>query len=176
MSTPYELLARFNPDGTVAGIHVKTIETVNGRDYESDPIPLNNAKDPVFAQFASAFSSSIVAERDALLESAGDIAALESQVASLTAELESYRNPPFSNRHIPPFSFMSRFTNDELVAILTSGDMVIRVAMAKLQTIITYVDLDLEETQQLVGYLVSVGILQSDRASQILANVTSDEV
>lgn len=67
MSTPYELLVRFEKDGTVAGCHVRTISTVNGKDYESDPVPLADAIDPAFTQFAASFSASVVAERDALV-------------------------------------------------------------------------------------------------------------
>jgi polyhydroxyalkanoate synthesis regulator phasin len=110
---PYELLARFKPDGTVAGCHVRTIETINGKDFESDPVPLANTNDPAFAAFSAAFSASVVAEKEALvtahkaaldakqseLDSAnatittknqeingldGEIQALESQIEQLT--------------------------------------------------------------------------------------------
>ena len=64
---PYELLARFKPDGTIAGVAVRTITNVNGKDYESDPAPLSGATDPAFIAFAEAFAAAVVAERDALL-------------------------------------------------------------------------------------------------------------
>ena len=67
MSTrPYELFVRFAADGTVAGVSVRTITTLNGRDYESDPSPLTGTSDPAFVEFADQFSAAVTAERDAL--------------------------------------------------------------------------------------------------------------
>jgi len=80
---PYELLARFKSDGTIAGCHVRTISTVDGRDYESEPVPLANATDPAFVAFASTFSASVVTERDAL---AIDKTKLTTDLASKTSE------------------------------------------------------------------------------------------
>lgn len=102
---PYELLARFGNDGTIAGVHVRTITTVNGRDFESDPLPLADTKDPAFQSFVTQFSASVVAERDALRtekqafesqlsEKTAEVASLISQVATLTEQLEALRNPP----------------------------------------------------------------------------------
>lgn len=79
---PYELLARFAPDGTVAGVHVRTITTVNGRDYESDPIPLSGVADPAFAEFAAQFGAAVVAERDTAVAS---VETLRAEIARLTA-------------------------------------------------------------------------------------------
>ena len=90
---PYELLARFRADGSIAGVSVRTITTVNGRDYESDPSPLADATDPAFTAFASTFSAAVVAERDALQDQvdshATEKAALENQIASLQAQLDA---------------------------------------------------------------------------------------
>jgi hypothetical protein len=63
---PYELLARFASDGSVAGVSIRTITTVNDRDYESDPMPLAGTSDPAFVAFAEQFAAAAVAERDAL--------------------------------------------------------------------------------------------------------------
>ena len=101
---PYELLARFRPDGTVAGVSVRTITTVNGRDFESDPQPLADATDPVFESFAKQFSAAAVSERDAAV-AARDTAVAErdalrterdtavAEVERLTRELDALRNP-----------------------------------------------------------------------------------
>lgn len=90
---PYELLARFAPDRTVAGVSVKTITTVGGRDYESDPTPLSGATDPAFVEFAEQFAASVVAERDSLEAQVTELTAakatLEARVAELEAELAS---------------------------------------------------------------------------------------
>jgi hypothetical protein len=103
-TTPYELLVRFNPDGTVSGVSVRTLTTVNGRAFESDPQPLAGTKDPAFTAFAEQFSAGVVAERD---EALADLAASRAELAPLTterdalraeverlnAELEALRNP-----------------------------------------------------------------------------------
>ena len=83
---PYELLARFKTDGTIAGCHVRTIETINGKDYESEPVPLASATDSAFTSFASAFAAGVVIERDSL---ATDKAKLTSDLASKTTECDS---------------------------------------------------------------------------------------
>lgn len=63
---PYELLARFNANGTIAGVHVRNLVTINGKTIEGDPVPLSGATDPAFTQFASAFAAALISERDAL--------------------------------------------------------------------------------------------------------------
>jgi len=104
MSKPYELLARFRPDGGVAGVSVRTITTVGGRGYESDPQPLADATDPAFVAFAEQFSAAAVAERDAavaerdtartaLTTVTAERDAARAEVERLTAELEAIRNP-----------------------------------------------------------------------------------
>ena len=87
MSKPYELLARFNKDGTIAGCHVRTITTVDGRDFESDPIPLKDATHEEFTKFAESFSASLVAERDSLVK---DKEKLTTDLDAMTKELDGY--------------------------------------------------------------------------------------
>lgn len=65
MASPYELLVRFNRDGSVAGAHTRSIETVGDRDFELDPVPLAESDD-AFARFAEQFAAAAVAERDSL--------------------------------------------------------------------------------------------------------------
>lgn len=89
MSTkPYELLARFNRDGTVAGVSVRFITTVNGRDFEGDPQPLSGTSDPAFKAFAEQFAAAVVAERDAAVAAK---TAAESALATVTAERDAAR-------------------------------------------------------------------------------------
>lgn len=97
---PYELLARFSPNGSVAGVSVRTITTVNGRDFENDPVPLSGASDPAFTAFASQFAAGAVAERDTLQSSlvtmtadrdaqkaiADTVPVLNEQIQSLTTD------------------------------------------------------------------------------------------
>ena len=87
---PYELLIRFKHDGTVAGAHVRYIESVGGRDYELDPIPLYGLNDPLFTDFSSQFSASVVAERDRLAIDASSVPQLQNRIS----ELEALLNPP----------------------------------------------------------------------------------
>jgi len=91
---PYELLARFAADGTVAGVSVRTITTVNGRDYESDPTPLSGATDPAFVAFAEQFAADATAARDAALS---QVAELTTEVARLTALIP----PPVDPNAVP---------------------------------------------------------------------------
>lgn len=89
-SRPYELLARFGNNGTVAGVSVRMIETIGGRDYEGDPSPLSGISDPAFTSFASQFAASAVAERDAAVSALQSMTSerdgLSTANASLTAE------------------------------------------------------------------------------------------
>lgn len=104
MTKPYELLARFNRDGTVSGVSVRTIETVGGREYESDPVPLAGATDPAFKSFAEMFSAAALAERDAALTERDAAVAerdtlrterdtLRTERDALRTELDAIRNP-----------------------------------------------------------------------------------
>ena len=85
---PYELLARFDNQGNVAGVSIKSISTINGKDYELDPVPLAGTTDPAFTAFAASFSAGVVAERDAL---ATDKATLTTDLAAKTTEHDSVK-------------------------------------------------------------------------------------
>lgn len=91
---PYELLARFAADGTVSGVSVRTITSVEGRDFESDPMPLGDATDPAFTQFAEAFSAAIVLERDELKTKGDQFDKLQADFDRVSAELALIKNPP----------------------------------------------------------------------------------
>ena len=171
---PYELLVRWADANTVGGVAIKRLTTVDGREYESDPIPLADAaKDPAFATFAEQFSAAAVAQRDALLV---ENAALTAQVATLTSEKAAVRAEldaleetlvPTPTR-IWPREFLRRFTNEEIVAIQLSVDPGVILARTHLQTAVSLIDLTLPETQQLVGLLVLAGIIDSNRAAEVL--------
>lgn len=170
---PYEVLARFGVDGKVAGVSVRHITAVNGKEYEGDPQPLSGTDDPAFSEFAEAFSAAVVAERDTL---ATDKTTLTQQVATLTtekaeiqAELDALKATlvPTATR-VWPREFLRRFTNAEIVAIQLSIDPGVILARTHLQTAVSLIDLTLPETQQLVGLLVLAGIIDSDRAAEVL--------
>lgn len=219
---PYELLARFDASGNVSGVSVRTLVTIDGRDYESDPSPLIGASDPAFTAFAAAFSAAIVAQRDQLLS---DKSALETQLSILTterdglqtqlatitaecntlfadlsvaksdimrvtgerdsvttqrdtatqriieleAQLDALLHPVVNPRHLAPFDFLALLTHNEIHSMQTSVDPTVIVGRTKLQTIITFVDLDHQTTIDLVRYMETAGLLAEGRADQILA-------
>lgn len=104
---PYELLARFNNDGTaVSGVHIRRITSVDGRDFEGETIPLAQASnDPAFAAFAVQFAAVAVSERDALKQR---VTELEQSLATKTTEAQSLQSQVA--------------TLTEQVATLTSGN------------------------------------------------------
>ena len=95
---PYELLVRFKNDGTVAGAYVKNILNVGGKDYETDPIPIAETTDTAYIDFASAFSSSVLAERDSLAISLQDAQNLIQEKNSTIENLNSTISEIESNR------------------------------------------------------------------------------
>lgn len=172
MARPYELLARFLPDGTIGGAHVKTLETVNGRDYESDPVPLSQVADvPQWSAFAAQFSAAVVTERDTLQSQVTALTSerdsLQQQVAALQAQLDAMSPQP-SATQVWPREFMQRFTLPELVAIQTSSDPGVILARTHLQTTVGLIDTQSAEAQQLIGLIVQAGLISADRATAIL--------
>lgn len=87
MATPYELLVRFNRDGSVSGALTRSIETIGDREFELDPVPLAES-DEAFKRFSEQFAAAAVAERDRLKTEVATISAsvdgLQSQVTALT--------------------------------------------------------------------------------------------
>ena len=201
---PYELLARFGANGSIAGIHVRTITTVDGRDYEGDPVPLASASDPAFAAFASQFSASAVAERDSLkmqldtkttelqtaenqLESVtselaavqADLALKVAAIADLQARFDALVNQlQFNPRHIGSVAFIARLTSDEVTNVFTSEDPNthgIATMLATYRKNDWPIYLDDAQTQQAIGYLVQVGQITQERAKEILRDATREE-
>lgn len=84
--TPYELLARFNQSGQVAGISIRYLFAVGGKVVEGDPEPLAGTNDAAFLAFAEQFAAAAVAERDELVS---DKETLETQVTTLTSERDA---------------------------------------------------------------------------------------
>ena len=202
--TPYELLARFKTDGTVAGCHVRTISTVDGRDYESEPVPLANATDPAFVAFASAFSAGVVIERDAL---AIDKTKLTTDLATKTSEHNSVKDQydalviekarliaakatlqsrfymllndlPFNPRIIDASSFYARITKDEFALLSVSDDATVR-GIAK--TILAYkandwpIVFESPEMEGMLSYLLLNGSLSEDRIAQLTQDANRSE-
>jgi hypothetical protein len=142
----------------VAGISAKTLTTVNGRDYESDPMPLESTEDPVFVQFATTFCSAAVAERDSL---ASEVADLREEVERLEALVPLPRGP----REVTPEEFLKRFSPEDIVAIDQSKDPRVVLAKVTLQTRSSVIDLDSEILRNMIAGLIEAGI-QIDEAER----------
>ncbi len=167
--SPYELLARFNANGTIAGVHVRNLVTINGKTIEGDPVPLSGATDPAFTQFAEAFSAAVVAERDAL---ASQVATLEAKVTELTEAL------PWNPRIMEAKAFVSRITASEMLILAGSSDANVQGILGMLTQWVANdwpIILDSPEMQQAIGYLGQAGMVTQDRVADLLRDCTKDE-
>lgn len=165
---PYELLARFAADGTVAGVSVRTITTIDGRDYESDPMPLSGTGDAAFAEFADQFAASVVAERDAA------VAALETQRATMQAEIDRLTElvpPPVADYVITPAEFVARLESASpgIIDRLWASDT--KEAGRLAVTLFTWTTLiDCRPGGRLEGYLqtlVALGFMDADSVAKV---------
>lgn len=167
--SPYELLARFNNDGTIAGVHVRNLLTVNGKTIELDPVPLDSATDPAFVQFAEAFSAQVVRERDALK---ADLKAAQSRIAQLESAL------PWNPRVMEAKHFVARITPNEMLSLAGSQDAMVQSILGMLKEWVANdwpVVLDSPEMQQAIGYLESIGLVTEWRLIELLSDCTKDE-
>ena len=111
-------------------------------------------------------ANATIATRDAT------IAALETRVASLLAEL------PFNPRIIDASAFYERITKDEFAALSVSDDETLRT-IAK--TILAYktndwpVIFESTEFQGLIGYLTGTSFLTAQRALELTRDATREE-
>jgi len=164
MTRPYELLARFSEDGSVAGVHVKTIETINGRDYPSDPVPLSEATDPAFTAFAYQFAAGAIAARDAALI---QVAELQAEVARLTALIPL----PVADYMITPAVFVERLeaASPGVIDRLWASDT--KEAGLLAVTLFTWSErIDCRPGGRLEGYLnliVQMGFMDADSVAKV---------
>lgn len=168
--TPYELLARFNDDGTVAGSHIKYLLRVDGRTIESDPIPLSQAdKDPAFSSFAEQFAAKTIEENEQLkkqLEEANE------RIAELLASL------PWNPRVMEAKAFVARITASEMLSLASSADPQVQQIVGMLTAWTTNdwpIVLDSPEIQGAIPYLMSVGLVTEARVAELLRDCTKDE-
>ncbi len=166
---PYELLARFGNNGTVAGVSVRTITNVNGRDFESDPMPLADATDPAFVSFAEQFSASVLAENETLK---AELAASNARIASLLEGM------PWNPRVMEASAFISRINSQELLLLASSSDPILQQIVGMLNQWKANdwpVVLDSPEIQQAVGYLAQQGVFAESRIAEVLRDCTKQE-
>lgn len=167
--TPYELLARFATNGTITGVSVRYLTTINGRAYEGDPQPLSGVDDPAFAAFAEQFAAAVVAERDQLQT---QLAAANARIAALLEQVQ------FDPRAIEANAFLSRIASTELAQLFSSTDPNVQAIS---QMLLVYkandwrIELDSPEMQQAVGYLQKIGMVSTERAAALLRDGTRAE-
>jgi hypothetical protein len=203
-TTPYELLARFATDGTIAGVSVRYLTTINGKVYEGDPQPLASVDDPAFNEFADQFSAAVVAERDELAEEVESLTeskqAADASVEQLTAQVATLANEkatltqqvaaanaritalltevPYDPRVIEASAFINRTTPEEMLQLFGSQDPNVQ-AIARM--LLAYkandwrIELDSVDMQQAVGYLQLVGLVCAERAAALLRDGTRAE-
>jgi hypothetical protein len=203
-TTPYELLARFATNGTIAGVSVRYLTTINGKVYEGDPQPLASVDDPAFNDFADQFSAAVVAERDELAEQVetlteakqaaeASVDQLTQQVATLTNEKATLTQQlaaanaritalltevPYDPRVIEASAFINRTTPEEMLQLFGSQDTNVQ---AIAQMLLAYkandwrIELDSVDMQQAVGYLQLVGLVCAERAAALLRDGTRAE-
>jgi hypothetical protein len=148
---PYEILVRFAADGSVAGISAKTLTTVDGRAYESDPMPIESTDDPAFSEFAQLFAAAAVTERDEL---AAQVSELLAQISTLQSQIPAPRGP----REVTPEQFLARFSPADIVAIDQSTDPRVVLAKVTLQTRSSVIDLDSPLLAAMIDGLIEAGI------------------
>lgn len=84
-------------------------------------------------------------------------------------EIEAIEPVFGSVRNVPAYDFQFRFTDDELAAIQLSIDPTTIRIRTMLQTVREDIDLDSDDTQRMVGYLVTQGFLTEQRAAEVLS-------
>jgi hypothetical protein len=159
---PYELLARFNADGSVAGVHVRNLITINGKTIEGDPIPLSSVEDSAFSAFAEVFSASVVAERDAL----------QAKVQQLTEAI------PWDPRVMEAKAFVARITPSEMLSLAGSEDQQVQAIVSMLKHWVANdwpIILDSPEMQQVIGYLGQINMVTPARVAELLRDCTKEE-
>lgn len=168
MTRPYELLARFSADGTVAGVSVKTITTVGGRDYESDPAPLSSATDPAFTTFAEQFSAGAITSRDEA------VAALETQRAAMQAEIDRLTAlvpAPVADYMITPATFIERLESASPGVIERIWESDTKEAGRLAVTLFTWRDrIDCRSGGRIEGYLnivVALGFMAAEDVAKV---------
>lgn len=80
-------------------------------------------------------------------------------------------NPPPQTKRITKLAMRQRFTIPELIGVLNASktDPMVEVLLGNMQ-VATFIDLTRTDTIQGLGYLVSVGLLTSERMGEILNN------
>ncbi|MGN6543769.1 MAG: hypothetical protein ACTHK7_01885 [Aureliella sp.] len=170
-TTPTLYRVTVDATGIVYGVASATNLKVAG--FANLDAPADNGFSPLYGSYAEAASAAVVAERDSLASQVASLTAerdaLAADKAELAQQLAELQGTSTNPRHVAPFDFLALFTQLEQVAIFSSSDPTVLLARAQLQTIITYVDLDLPATINFVSYLEQAGLIAAGRAAQVLA-------
>lgn len=167
--SPYELLARFNANGTVAGVHTKRLIEINGVTVEGPAVPLADETHPAFTRFQEGFAAKAVSERD-LLQT--QVQTLQARIAQLEAAL------PWNPRVMEAKHFVARITPNEMLSLAGSSDVTVQSILGMLKDWVANdwpVVLDSPEMQQAIGYLGVIKMVTQERVAELLKDCTKDE-
>jgi hypothetical protein len=170
----------------LAAASLQTLEiTESGKEFETliplDPALVNGYADEFNLGWeaekevlAAAHKAALDAKQAALDTANATIARLESEVAALSV----FR--PFNPRHLASTDvLLARLTQKETKAFYSSNDPMILGGQALFDEYETegyYVDLDDVNVQNLTGYMVQLGMLESmERRAVILRDATPEE-
>jgi hypothetical protein len=166
MTTPRHLELFIRDGKTAAQCRTET----NGR--LDDPVSIAVAG-PEWSAFVADFGQTQAAEIAALTTGRDEaVSALETQRATMQAEIDRLTaliSPPIGPRQIYPRELLGRLTFAEVVAAIRTDNDAAIYAVANLQTTVSLVDLDSEETRTLIGALIVAGILTPERLAEVLA-------
>lgn len=129
--------------------------------YAASVAEVSAAKDQLLIDEKSTHDATRL-ERDTAVES---VQPLQAEIDRLTALIP----PPLPARSIYPRELLARFTFAEVVAAIRTDDDAAIYAVANLQTTVSPVSLDSEETRTLIGALVVAKIITPERLAEILA-------
>jgi hypothetical protein len=167
MAIVFESFESVKVDGVSAGSFADCVAN-----YTSRRVELALACKTFHESLAAAHKTALDDKQAELDAANATIAALETRVASLLAEL------PFNPRIIDASAFYNRITKDEFAALSVSDDETLRT-IAK--TILAYktndwpVVFESPEFQGLIGYLTGTSFLTAQQALELTRDATREE-
>jgi hypothetical protein len=167
MAIVFESFESVKVDGINAGSFSDCVAN-----YASRRVELALACKSFHADLEEAHKTALDAANATIATRDATIAALETRVASLLAEL------PFNPKIIDATAFYNRITKDEFAMLSTSDDQqlgAIARAILAYKTNDWPVVFESPEMQGMLQYLVVVGFLTAERAAELTRDATREE-
>jgi hypothetical protein len=164
---PRQFLAVWNDDGTsVKGATFEESLFVDGVFWKNE---LTAVAPEDFADFGTMFSNQLQIQYNALV----------TELATANARIETLlEGLPFDPRIVDATAFYNRLTKDELLVFVSSEDPQV-IAIGKV--IASYkandwpVVFESTEFEQMVGYLLQVGVVTRERLAELTKDASRDE-